>query len=103
MLFFHFHAGLYAGHADADIWLTVYSHETRGTVADGTKKTSWTVQMGTVSQCADASRMQGGGDGFVGKAGDGLTVIVKNDGLSCKRYALLSSIFPSAPLLHPPV
>ena len=79
MLFFHFHAGLYAGHADADIWLTVYSHETRGTVADGTKKTSWTVQMGTVSQCADASRMQGGGDGFVGKAGDGLTVIVKND------------------------
>jgi hypothetical protein len=23
--------------------------------------------------------MQGGGDGFVGKAGDGLTVIVKND------------------------
>ena len=31
------------------------------------KKTSWTVQMGTVSQCADASRMQGGGDGFVGK------------------------------------
>ena len=79
MLFFHFHAGLYASHADADIWLTVYSHETRGTVADGTKKTSWTVQMGTVSQCADASRMQGGGDGFVGKAGDGLTVIVKND------------------------
>ena len=79
MLFFHFHAGLYASHADADIWLTVYSHETRRTVADGTKKTSWTVQMGTVSQCADASRMQGGGDGFVGKAGDGLTVIVKND------------------------
>ena len=32
--------------------------------------------MGTVSQCADASRMQGGGDGFVGKAGDGLTVMV---------------------------
>ena len=66
MLFFHFHAAL-RGSRRRDIWLTVYSRETRETVADGTKRPLDLVQMGTVSQCGGCQPgMQSGGDGFVG-------------------------------------